>query len=256
VVPDIIDNLFEMHLDKLAGDPRYIVSSVAGANPAATDPALPNEGECIAAADYRQKVDVGFIADVAGGGSEYEHRFPRRCAHCNTMSPDIRGLCNRCKRVWYCNLDCQTTHWFEGGHMEVCGAGSCGSCCKQLPLSAIGKKHMCTRCKQVAYCNNVCQTEHWNHGGHRKKCPVLEVRYKKSKSGTEDFEAAQSQAESQRLDDPSPKKQEEGLDNVDPPAVFTACIRIGGWSINLLPSRRPMEQTDGENTDADDIFAC
>lgn len=46
----------------------------------------------------------------------YNIKQPILCATCNTPEPKFK--CSRCKKVWYCNADCQSTHWPE--HVKAC----------------------------------------------------------------------------------------------------------------------------------------
>ena len=55
---------------------------------------------------------------------------PRSCANCGktegtskngsiTVTSTLKD-CSRCKRVGYCNKECQAEHWKTGGHREFC----------------------------------------------------------------------------------------------------------------------------------------
>jgi hypothetical protein len=44
------------------------------------------------------------------------------CAHCKTAGGlGTMKCCSRCKRVNYCSVECQKSHWKIGGHQRVCG---------------------------------------------------------------------------------------------------------------------------------------
>jgi TPR repeat protein len=44
------------------------------------------------------------------------------CAHCKKVDGlGTMKCCSRCKRVHYCSVECQKSHWKIGGHKRVCG---------------------------------------------------------------------------------------------------------------------------------------
>ena len=42
------------------------------------------------------------------------------CANPRCRKPGAGMLCNRCRRVVYCNHRCQKAHWGPGGHKKFC----------------------------------------------------------------------------------------------------------------------------------------
>ena len=132
-----------------------------------------------------QRVDWKAHREVCGVTGVYQ------CTLCakvqvlplNWMPPElhydvqVEGLCNQCKKVAYCSVECKRMHWFPGGHREVCGMGTCAQCAKVLPFSTTTEmRYRCRGCKKVTYCNTVCAGKHWRYGGaggHRRACAEL-----------------------------------------------------------------------------------
>jgi hypothetical protein len=60
----------------------------------------------------------------------------RRCGACARLESDVKAaglkflLCSRCKRVGYCSVECQKSHW-SGGHRAECGKVRCRAAMRQ-----------------------------------------------------------------------------------------------------------------------------
>ena len=98
----------------------------------------------------------------------------RCCENCGQEISDRIQLCAGCKRVAYCNSQCQKAHWRQ--HKKSCSyvqkpaseprekARVCGSCDRELSERVL----LCAGCKGVAYCDPLCQKAHWKL--HKKSC--------------------------------------------------------------------------------------
>jgi hypothetical protein len=105
----------------------------------------------------------------------------RRCENCDMEISDRIQLCSGCKKVAYCNNNCQKSHWKQ--HKKTCTyiqkasehekTRACGSCEKELSERVM----LCAGCKKTAYCDATCQKVHWRE--HKKTCS-----YKKKDAGT------------------------------------------------------------------------
>lgn len=93
------------------------------------------------------------------------------CAYCGKASPNkALPVCTVCKRVAYCNRECQKAAW--KGHKKDCkqrvvtDLKTCGHCKNKSGGST--KLRKCSGCKQVAYCNRDCQNAAWKD--HKMVC--------------------------------------------------------------------------------------
>ena len=98
----------------------------------------------------------------------------RHCEKCSQEIQERIHLCAGCKKVAYCNNQCQKSHWKQ--HKKTCSyiiqktserektARTCGSCDRALSDRIL----FCAGCKKVPYCNSTCQKAHWKE--HKKMC--------------------------------------------------------------------------------------
>ena len=95
----------------------------------------------------------------------------RRCENCDQDILERIQLCSGCKKVAYCNIRCQKSHWKQ--HKKTCSyvqkaseaiVHHCESCSKELAEHVL----MCAGCRKVAYCNTECQRSHWKQ--HKPNC--------------------------------------------------------------------------------------
>lgn len=100
----------------------------------------------------------------------------RRCENCEQEILERIQLCAGCKKVAYCNIRCQKSHWKQ--HKKSCTYAPkqsekvhhCESCNKEM----VEKVLMCAGCKKVAYCNRSCQKSHWKQ--HKKMCTYAQKK--------------------------------------------------------------------------------
>lgn len=109
----------------------------------------------------------------------------RKCENCNQEIVERIQLCAGCKKVAYCNIQCQKTHWKQ--HKKACSytqkasekeTPHCESCGKALTERVF----RCAGCKGVAYCNSTCQHSHWKE--HKKNCSYAQKKKNDTKSST------------------------------------------------------------------------
>lgn len=106
----------------------------------------------------------------------------RRCENCDQEILERIQLCAGCKKVAYCNIQCQKTHWKQ--HKKTCSYAQkpsekirhCESCGKELTERVL----VCAGCKTVAYCDPTCQRSHWKD--HKKTCSYAQKKTSDSKS--------------------------------------------------------------------------
>jgi hypothetical protein len=73
------------------------------------------------------------------------------CAHCKKVDGlGTMKCCSRCKRVHYCSVECQKSHWKIGGHKRVCGkeggSGASGDAAGASVGGAAPLQHPCPIC--------------------------------------------------------------------------------------------------------------
>jgi hypothetical protein len=58
--------------------------------------------------------------DVIGGPNPMQ-TFHATCANCKKIEQTIGSMqrCSKCNAAYYCNRDCQATHW-KAAHKKVC----------------------------------------------------------------------------------------------------------------------------------------
>ena len=49
---------------------------------------------------------------------------PPTCFALGCDKPAPKSCCERCRRAWYCSVECQREHWKRGGHKEECSRAS------------------------------------------------------------------------------------------------------------------------------------
>ncbi len=93
-----------------------------------------------------------------------------KCDYCGKCCPNTKK-CSKCKKVQYCNDDCQTKHWQE--HCKNCitiskeKAGEKVPKCSHCEATSPNLKK-CTQCGKVQYCGKKCQSQHWSV--HKLEC--------------------------------------------------------------------------------------
>lgn len=101
----------------------------------------------------------------------------RRCENCEQEILERIQLCAGCKKVAYCNIRCQKSHWKQ--HKKSCTyvqkpiekvQHHCESCNKEMAERVL----LCAGCKKVAYCNKTCQKSHWKQ--HKKICTYAQKK--------------------------------------------------------------------------------
>lgn len=100
----------------------------------------------------------------------------RRCENCEQEILERIQLCAGCKKVAYCNIRCQKSHWKQ--HKKSCTyvqkpsekVHHCESCNKEMAERVL----LCAGCKKVAYCNRACQKSHWKQ--HKKICTYAQKK--------------------------------------------------------------------------------
>lgn len=159
---------------------------------------------CIRALSYVSRVEL--VTSVSTKSNcRPEHLGVMVCNQCRrppTLERPLRQ-CGRCKKAYYCCVDCQRQNWKE--HEKECvpethteveshkrakrggaaatadGAGAANgggggtpgraaASCAQCEGRATGERQLmtCGRCREVYYCSKECQTKHW--GEHRMRC--------------------------------------------------------------------------------------
>jgi ankyrin repeat protein len=58
------------------------------------------------------------IADALKAALRLPAEKRRRCAHCDTTTSEKLQKCSACRRVYYCNRECQVAHWKR--HKPAC----------------------------------------------------------------------------------------------------------------------------------------
>ena len=164
---------------------------------------------CIRALSYVSRVELVMSVSTKSN-CRPEHMGTMFCNQCRrppTLERPLRQ-CGRCKKAYYCCVDCQRQNWKE--HEKECvpetpsarechkrakrggaaattalgaeaGAGAEGggggvtpgraaAGCAQCEGKATGERQLmtCGRCRNVYYCSKECQTKHWVV--HRKQC--------------------------------------------------------------------------------------
>ena len=86
----------------------------------------------------------------------------RMCNNCGAIAENLAWCA--CHTVWYCNAECQLSHW----PMHKAQCVSCAAC-------GIVKEGMtrCSNCKSVRYCSTECSKAHWRD--HKPVCIPVPV---------------------------------------------------------------------------------
>ena len=100
----------------------------------------------------------------------------RRCEHCDQEIVERIQLCSGCKKVAYCDLNCQRLHWKQ--HKKTCSYTQkkdkkmrhCEHCDQEI----VERIQLCSGCKKVAYCDLTCQKSHWKL--HKKTCSYTQKK--------------------------------------------------------------------------------
>jgi tetratricopeptide (TPR) repeat protein len=92
----------------------------------------------------RDKIDVG-------------HKYCM-CNQCGKIKEKMEW-CTGCRRVWYCDKECQLQHWAT--HKPLCNV--CLHC-----DAVLTKIKRCSRCLKAKYCGAECSKAHWSE--HKKDC--------------------------------------------------------------------------------------
>ncbi len=80
------------------------------------------------------------------------------CNQCGKIKEKMEW-CTGCRRVWYCDKECQLQHWAT--HKPLCNL--CLYC-----DAVLTKIRRCSRCLKAKYCDTECSRAHW--GEHKKDC--------------------------------------------------------------------------------------
>jgi tetratricopeptide (TPR) repeat protein len=80
------------------------------------------------------------------------------CNQCGKVKEKMEW-CTGCRRVWYCDKECQLQHWAT--HKSLCNV--CLDC-----DAVLTKIRRCSRCLKAKYCGAECSKAHWSE--HKKDC--------------------------------------------------------------------------------------
>jgi tetratricopeptide (TPR) repeat protein len=80
------------------------------------------------------------------------------CNKCGKIKEKMEW-CTGCRRVWYCDKECQLQHWAT--HKPLCNV--CLHC-----DAVLTKMKRCSRCLKAKYCDAECSRAHWSE--HKKDC--------------------------------------------------------------------------------------
>jgi tetratricopeptide (TPR) repeat protein len=80
------------------------------------------------------------------------------CNQCGKVKEKMEW-CTGCRRVWYCDKECQLQHWAT--HKPLCNV--CLHC-----DAVLTKIRRCSRCLKAKYCGAECSRAHWSE--HKKDC--------------------------------------------------------------------------------------
>jgi tetratricopeptide (TPR) repeat protein len=80
------------------------------------------------------------------------------CNQCGKIKEKMEW-CTGCRRVWYCDKECQLQHWAT--HKPLCNV--CLHC-----DAVLTKIKRCSRCLKAKYCGAECSKAHWSE--HKKDC--------------------------------------------------------------------------------------
>ena len=135
-----------------------------------------NSTDTQAAAKSSEDTATNGMADTKSKNRKTARDKFRKCENCNQEILERIQLCAGCKKVAYCNLQCQKTHWKQ--HKKTCSYAQkpsekvprCECCGKAL----IERVLMCAGCKNVAYCDSTCQRSHWKE--HKKNCSYAQKK--------------------------------------------------------------------------------
>jgi tetratricopeptide (TPR) repeat protein len=80
------------------------------------------------------------------------------CNQCGKIKEKMEW-CTGCRRVWYCDKECQLQHWAT--HKPLCNV--CLHC-----DAVLTKIRRCSRCLKAKYCGAECSKAHWSE--HKQDC--------------------------------------------------------------------------------------
>lgn len=122
--------------------------------------------------DIHHQPSDGTIVDAKSKARKTARDKFRHCENCSQEIMERIHLCAGCKKVAYCNNQCQKSHWKQ--HKKTCTyiqkstdqekVRCCGNCEQELSDRIL----FCAGCKKVPYCNTTCQRAHWKY--HKKTC--------------------------------------------------------------------------------------
>eukprot|EP00040_Diaphanoeca_grandis_P003159 m.23976 g.23976 ORF g.23976 m.23976 type:complete len:268 (-) comp14434_c0_seq1:269-1072(-) len=73
----------------------------------------------------------------------------KECTNCGVEGNDLK-TCGRCKKAWYCSVECQKAHWKQGGHKVMCGKSTTSTNAeadaKAASKSKLGLTNPCPMC--------------------------------------------------------------------------------------------------------------
>jgi hypothetical protein len=112
----------------------------------------------------------------------------RRCEQCSKTTSAKLQKCAVCRKVYYCNRECQLAHWQQ--HRLMCSvddivdstidalkatvrhsAAKKRRHCEQCDKTALERMQKCSVCRAVLYCDRECQVAHWEQ--HKLVCNGL-----------------------------------------------------------------------------------